>query len=152
MPLSIPQAGINENVSFDVAFSGDWSAVSVPKVDGSSVFTGHAKGSFASTNTVTVSGFVPGLGTVTIPVSISGYFGGTLFLIDDNTVSFRGAWVGVGTEQTFGGDTAIEIRFQDTSAFPFTMSGTLPVATGVPQLPLIQIPFSASGSFPLALR
>lgn len=85
-------------------------------------------------------------------MSISGNFGGSLFLIDEDTVSFRGAWVGSGANQTFGGDTTIDINFQDTSAFPFTVSGTLPVATGIPQFPQFDFPFSVSGNFPLSIQ
>lgn len=156
VPLNIPQAGINQELSFNVEFSGSWSAVSVPKADGSNVFTGQANGNFASTNTVTATGRIPGFGAlsipVSIPISISGSFGGSLFLIDKDTVSFRGSWVGSGANKTFGGDTTIDINFQDISAFPFTVSGTLPVTTGIAQLPQFDIRFSVSGNFPLSMK
>lgn len=152
VPVNIPLAGINQDLNFNVEFSGSWSAVAVPQGDGSSVFTGQANGNFASSNTVTIAANIPGFGAISIPVSISGSFGGSLFMIDENTVSFQGAWVGSGANQTFGGNTTIDINFQDTSAFPFTVSGTLPVATGISQFPQVEVPFSVSGNFPLSIQ
>ncbi len=116
------------------------------------MFTGEATGTFASTNTETVIGTVPGSGQLSIRVQVSGSFGGTLFLIDKDTVSFQGSWVGTGANQTVGGDINIDIEFQDTSSFPFSVSGTIPVETGFEQLPLTNIPFAVSGSFPLSIQ
>ena len=152
IPLSIPQAGINQTLDYSVVFDGSWSAVAVPLVDETFTFTGEASGTFASTETLTVTGMVPGLGALSIPVAISGSFGGSLFMIDEDTVAFQGSWVGSGADQTFGGDTTITIEFQDTSAFPFSVSGSIPVQTGVALLPTIEIPFSVSGTFPLSIQ
>lgn len=152
VPLVISPVGINQNLEFSVDFTGSWSATAVPLEDGSSVFTGQASGSFASSNTVTVEATVPLVGIVSIPVAIEGSFGGSLFLIDENTVSFQGSWVGSGADHTFGGDISIDIEFQDTSSFPFSVSGTIPIATGIALLPTVEIPFSVSGHFPLSIQ
>lgn len=152
VPLSVPQAGINQTLVFDVVFDGSWSAVAVPLADQSVRFTGSADGTFASTNTVTVSGNVPGFGPISVETGISGSYGGSLFLIDEDTVAFQGSWVGSGAGKTHGGDTTITIEFQDTSAFPFTVEGTVPVATGFAQFPSIDLPFSVSGTFPLSVQ
>jgi len=152
VPLSVPIAQINQNLNFNVEFNGSWSAVSIPQLDDSVVFTGEATGTFASTNTETVIATVPGAGQLSIPVQVSGSFGGTLFLIDGDTVSFQGSWVGTGANQTVGGYINIDIEFQDTSSFPFSVSGSIPVETGFEQLPLINIPFAVSGSFPLSIQ
>lgn len=152
VPLSVPLAGINQTLNYNVEFNGSWSAVAIPQLDNSVVFTGEATGTFASTNTETITGFAPGVGDISIPVRVSGNFGGTLFLVDEDTVSFKGSWVGMGAGNTVGGDISIDIEFQDTSSFPFTVSGSIPVETGVPQLPLINVPFSVSGNFPLSIQ
>ena len=152
IPLAIPLAGINQNLEFSVDFTGSWDATAVPLEDGSSVFTGQASGSFVSSNTVTVEASIPQIGVRSIPVTIDGSFGGNLFLIDEDTVSFQGSWVANGADQTFGGDINIDIEFQDTSSFPFSVSGTIPIATGIAQLPTIEIPFAVSGQFPLSMQ
>ena len=152
VPLVISEVGINQNLEFSVDFSGNWSATAVPLEDGSSVFTGQASGSFASSNTVTVDATIPLQGALSIPVTIGGSFGGSLFLIDEDTVSFQGSWVGSGADQTFGGDINIDIELQDTSSFPFSVSGTIPIEIGVDQLPTVEIPFAVSGLFPLSIQ
>jgi len=152
VPLSIPQAGINQTLEYSIVFDGSWSAVAVPLEDESVTFTGEASGSFASTETLTVMGNVPGFGAISVPVQVSGSFGGSLFMIDADTVSFQGSWVGSGADKTFGGDINIDIEFADTSSFPFAVSGVIPVATGIAQMPSIEIPFSVSGDFPLTVQ
>ncbi|MFN3164642.1 MAG: hypothetical protein ACE37N_14490 [Pseudohongiellaceae bacterium] len=152
VPVNVPQAGISQTLDFNVEFTGSWSAVAVPQLDGSSVFTGEASGSFASSNTEEVSVSLPDTDAFSIPVQVGGSFGGSLFLIDEDTVSFQGAWVASGSAQSFGGDMSIDIEFSDTSSFPFTIDGVIPVETGLEQLPTVNIPFSTSGSFPLSLQ
>ena len=152
VPLVIPQANINQNLVFDLVFTGDWSATSVPLVDGTAVFTGSATGSFMSSNTEIVTVTAPGLGTLNIPVQVSGSFGGSLFSVDKDTVSFQGSWIGSGVNQTFGGDIKIDIEFQDISSFPFSVSGVIPVDTGYPLLGVIHIPFAVTGNFPLSIQ
>ena len=151
VPLVIPQVNINQNLVFDIVFSGDWSATSVPLVDGTAVFTGSATGSFMSSNTEIVTVATP-LGTQEIPVQVSGSFGGSLFSVDEDTVSFQGSWIGSGVNQTFGGDINIDIEFQDISSFPFSVSGVIPVDTGFPLFGIVKIPFAVSGSFPLSIQ
>jgi len=124
IPLNIPEAGINQNLDIDMDFTGSWSANAVPQLDGSAIFTGSASGSFVSTNSPTISGTVPVVGAFSLPVSVDGSFGGTMFLVDESTVSFQGSWVANGGDQTFGGDISITIPFEDVSSFPFSVSGT----------------------------
>lgn len=152
VPISVPLAGINETLTYTVVFDGSWSAVAVPLVDETFTFTGEASGTFASNETHTISGTIPGFGALSISVGISGSFGGSLFYIDENTVAFQGSWVGSGAGKTFGGDTTITINFQDTSEFPFSVSGTIPIETGFTQMPTMEIPFSVSGTFPLSIQ
>lgn len=152
VPVVVPLVNLNQTLEFDVVFTGEWSAVSVPLPDGTSTFTGLATGSFESSNTETITVTAIGLGTLSIPVKISGSFGGTLFLVDEDTVSFQGSWVGSALDHTYGGDTNINIEFQDTSSFPFSVRGVLPVDTGYPQLGVILFPFSIDGNFPLSIQ
>ena len=152
VPVGIPELGINTSLNYEVVFSGSWDAVSVPKTDGTSVFTGSATGSFASQNEQSITVTTP-QGPVSITVPINGTFGGTLFLIDEDTVSFQGAWTGNGLDRSYGGDINIDIEFADTSAFPFSVSGTIPIEPGIPGGPtLITIPFQVSGNFPLSVQ
>ncbi len=151
VPVSVPLAGIDQTLDFSVTLTGSWNAVAVPQPDSSVAFTGEASGSFSS-NASAVTGTVPGLGDISVPIQIGGSFGGSLFMIDDDTVAFQGSWVASGGEQTFGGDLSITIEFQDTSSFPFTISGVVPVATGISQMPTLNVPFSVSGAFPLSLQ
>ena len=156
VPVSIPEFGINQTLNFDLQFSGTWDAVSVPKSDGSSVFTGSASGSFTSLNEQTISVTTP-QGPLNLTVTAGGTFGGSLFLIDEDTVSYQGAWTGIGTvggeTREYGGDINIDIEFADTSAFPFNVSGNIPIAPGIPGGPeVILIPFAVSGNFPLNVQ
>lgn len=152
VPVNVQAAGIDETVDIEIDFSGSWDATAVPQVDQSVVFTGSASGSFVSTNSPTVTATVPVLGSISIPINVDGSFGGSLFLVDESTVAFQGSWVANAADQSFGGDINITINTEDTSSFPFSISGTLPFETGVSQLPLIEIPFSVAGSFPLDLN
>lgn len=150
VPVVISQLGVNQTLSLEVVFEGSWSATAVPNRDGSSTFTGEASGSFSTPQPATLNITTPA-GPLSIPVSIGGSFGGTLFYLNDTAVAFQGAWAAQGGGDAYGGDMSVTIPLNDVSSFPFSIQGSAQVQTGVSQLPTVSVPFSASGSFPLAL-
>jgi len=158
VPLSIPAFGVNETLNFEIDFTGTWDAVSVPKTDGTSVFTGSTSGTFQSQNSQTITITPPPVGSITVPpitqtISVFGSWGGSLFLIDEDTVSFQGAWTGSALNQSYGGDINIDIEFADISSFPFSVSGAIPISPGIEGAPaVIEIPFQVSGNFPLSVQ
>jgi hypothetical protein len=54
-------------------------------------------------------------------------------------------------DQTYGGDLDITINLKDTSSFAFSLEGSLPIESSVPGFPVIPVPFSIAGVFPLEL-
>jgi hypothetical protein len=150
VPVSIPALQLDETLSVEVVFQGSWNAVAVPNKDGSSTFTGEASGSFSSPQASVLNVNTPN-GPMSIPVSVGGSFGGTLFYLSESEVAFQGAWVADGGGQAFGGDISVNIPLSDISSFPFSIDGVMEISTGVEQMPSVSIPFSSSGAFPLDL-
>lgn len=151
IPVKVPSIGLDQTLTMGIDLTGQWSAVAVPQPDGSQTFTGKATGTFKASEPAKLTFSVPVIGNQTINVDFTGGFGGTLFYLNDEEVAFQGSWVTQAAGQAFGGDISVNIEFADITRFPYTIEGTLAVETGFSQMPVIQVPFSVSGEFPLDL-
>lgn len=151
VPVNIPLLGLSQTLSMEIDLVGQWSAVAIPLPGGGQKFAGQASGNFKTREPKSLTFAVPMLGQQTVTVDFEGHFSGTLFYVSDNEVAFKGSWVTQSADQDFGGDINISIPFADISNFPYTIAGTLGIKTGIQQMPLVQVPFSFNGQFPLNL-
>lgn len=144
LPIVDTATGVNTTAQVDVTINGSGTLVS-----NSGSLTGQGSGSFSSSQ-FEVNAESAG-GNNVINLQVNGSFGGSLFTVNESTLAFKGAWVATGANQNFGGDIDITVPLADTSTFPFSFSGVLPIATGNSAVPQLNIPLNFSGSFPLNL-
>ena len=152
IPLSIPQAGINETVQVTLEIKGTWQASVVPLTDGSASLTGSVKGTFNSKDPVSLT--VTTLGSQSISVPIQGTFGGTLISndISSGSVEFAGNWTETGGSTSFGGDMKFNLPIgSDGSISSFNVSIDGAQSLDVMGLS-ITIPYQISGTIPVVFN
>jgi hypothetical protein len=152
VPVNLPALQASEIMTLDMKFEGNWSASTFLDSTGTARLTGKTSGTFSTVRGSTLRVVPVGNNSVTVPVAINGSFSGSLFSVSATELAFKGAWVSQRNGQTLGGDISISVPLQNLSRFPFNMTGTAQISTGVPELPTLSLPFSANGEFPLSLN